>query len=323
MAAPQSPFARHAATAVASLPPTSRPWGRGWCAAVAGILEAAAAKPGNVHPAAPFPDLSFADLAAAAVAIAPALDAAVTRPLGETVLAAVRASRSATPSNANLGIVLLLGPLAAVPGDRRRPAASLCAAVEAVLATTGPRDAALIWEAIALAKPGGLGTSDRWDVAGPPPADIRAAMRHAAPRDTIASLWAFGYEPLVAGPVADIAAALDDGLALEAAIVRAHLRQLARRPDSLIARRHGEAAAAEVSTGAAEVVAAESSPRWEAAVAAFDRRLRRPRRLNPGTTADLVAAALCMLLWDGRLRFALPFPTPPLPQDQASPPSPP
>ncbi|MFM8414235.1 MAG: triphosphoribosyl-dephospho-CoA synthase [Planctomycetota bacterium] len=323
MAAAPTDFARHAAGALAALPPACRPWGRGWCGALAGILEAAAAKPGNVHPGASFPDLSFADLAAAAIAIAPALDAAAARPLGETVLDAVRASRSATPSNANLGIVLLLAPLAAVPDDEPPAPASLCAAVEAVLAGAGPRDAALVWEAIALARPGGLGTSDRWDVAGPPPADIRAAMRHAAPRDAIASLWAFGYEPLVAGPVADIAAGIDDGLGLEAAIVRGHLRQLARRPDSLIARRHGADVAAEVSATAADVVAAESSPAWEPAVAEFDRRLRQPRRLNPGTTADLVAAALYILLRDGRPRPALPFPTPPLPQDQASPPSPP
>ena len=322
MTAAPTDFAQHAATALASIPHACRPWGRGWCGALAGILEAAAAKPGNVHPAASFPDLSFADLAAAAVAIAPPLDAATARPLGETVLAAVRASRSATPSNANLGIVLLLAPLAAVPDGGLDPRASLAAAVERVLAATGPRDAALAWEAIALARPGGLGTSDRWDVAGPPPADIRAAMRHAAPRDTIASLWALGFEPLVAGPVADIAAALEDGLPLEAAIIRGHLRQLARRPDSLIARRHGEAIAAEVSAGAADVVAAESRPEWQAAVAAFDRRLRSPRRLNPGTTADLVAAALYILLRDGRLRPALPFPSPSQPQDQASRPSP-
>lgn len=311
-------FARHAATPLAAVPAACSPWGRGWCGAVAGIVEAAAAKPGNVHPEASFEDLSFADLAAAAVAIAPTLEAAAAQPLGETILAAVRASRSVTPSNANLGIVLLLAPLAAVPDDHLPPVA-LAAAVDGVLAQADARDAALVWEAIALARPGGLGTSDRWDVAGPAPTDLRVAMRHAAPRDTIARLWAFGYGPLVAGPVADIRAALDDGLPLEAAIVRGHLRQLAREPDSLIGRRHGAAVAAEASARAAALVAAESTPGWEPAVAAFDRWLREPRRLNPGTTADLVAAALYILLRAGRLRPALPFPTPPLPPNRAVP----
>jgi triphosphoribosyl-dephospho-CoA synthase len=287
---------------------------------MAGILEAAAAKPGNVHPTASFPDLSFADLTAAAVAAGPALERAASRPLGEMILAAVRASRRTTASNANLGIVLVLAPLVAVPDGAAGRAVLTPDAVETVLAATGPADAAAVWESIALARPGGLGRSDRWDVAGPPPADIRAAMRHSADRDTIARLWATGYGELFAGPVADIAAAVAAGLSLEMAIVRGQLRQLARQPDSLIARRHGDTAAAQVSARAAELVAAESSSDWPAAVAAFDAELRQPRRLNPGTTADLVAAALYILLWDGRLRPALPFPTPPVPQEPASPP---
>ena len=58
-------------TIVPLLPASCRAWGRGWCAATAGMLEAWAAKPGNVHPAAAFADLSHAELVAAALAIAP------------------------------------------------------------------------------------------------------------------------------------------------------------------------------------------------------------------------------------------------------------
>jgi triphosphoribosyl-dephospho-CoA synthase len=318
MASAVDGFCRQVAESTATIPTACRCWGRGWCAAVAGILEAAAAKPGNVHPAAAFPDLSFPDLVAAAVAGWPAFDRASQRPLGETILDAVRAARAATPSNANLGIVLLIAPLAAVPDGPAARGVLTPAAVDDVLATASPADAAAIWEAISLARPGGLGRSDRWDVAGPPPVDIRVAMRHAADRDTIARLWSTGYGELFAGPVADIVAALSAGLSLELGIVRAQLRQLARRPDSLIARRHGDAAAREVSGRAAALVAAEASPDWPAAVAGFDAFLRHPRRLNPGTTADLIAAALYMLLWDGRLRPALPFPTPLVPQEPAS-----
>lgn len=299
----------HAATreAVAGLPPSCRPWGRGWCAGVAGILEAAAAKPGNVHPGCSFPDLRFADLAAAATASAAVMEQAADQPLGTTILRAVRDSRGATRSNANLGIVLLLAPLAAIP-DRMTPIA-----VEGVLSRLDEHDAVAIWEAIAIASPGGLGKSDRWDVAGPPPTDIRAAMRHAADRDTIARLWADGYAELFAGAVADLDAALAEALPLEQAIIRTHLRQLARTPDSLILRRHGAAVAEEVSRAARAVVDEESTSEWPAAVAAFDASLRQPRRLNPGTTADLLAAALYILIRDGRVRPALPFATPPFP----------
>jgi triphosphoribosyl-dephospho-CoA synthase len=306
------------AAATLALPASLPPGGRGWCAAVASILEAAAAKPGNVHPAASFPDLAFADLVAAGIAIAPAIDAAATRPLGETILGAVRAAGAATPSNANLGIVLLVAPLAAVRGPTPGPTPLSAAAADAVVAATGPADAAAIWEAIQLAKPGGLGRSDRWDLAGPPPTEIRAAMRESADRDTIARMWAHGYDELFAGPVADLAATVGGGWPLEPAIVRCHLRQLARRPDSLIGRRHGPAAGEEVSARAAALVAREpaspaaaAAPDWLAAIADFDASLRAPRRLNPGTTADLVAAALYILLRDGRLAAPLAAVLPP------------
>jgi triphosphoribosyl-dephospho-CoA synthase len=267
--------------------------GRGWSAGVACILEAAAPKPGNVHPGAAFPDLAHDDLVAAAIAIAPVLERAPELPLGRTILDAVAAAVAVTRSNANLGIVLALAPLAAAPSPER---------VAEPLARLGPADAADTWRAIALAKPGGLGTSDRHDLSAPPPSDLLDAMRAAADRDQIARLWTTGYAGLFTGPVADLGAELAAGRDLEEAIVLAHLRQLAREPDSLVARRHGPDVAADVSRRAAAVLAAGSA--WRAAAAEFDRSLRVPHRVNPGTTADLLAAALYILVVRGRIRLA-------------------
>lgn len=283
------------ADAIAGL--ACRPGGRGWCAAVAGILEATAPKPGNVHPTAAFADLTYDDLVAAALAIAPVLNDAPRRPLGRTILAAVEAARAASDTNANLGIVLLTAPLAAVPDGTPLDAA----AVDRVLGTLGPADAADVYRAITIARPGGMGEASQWDVAGPPPDDLRAAMRAAADRDEIARLWTTGFEPLFRGPVASLAADLAACLPLDDAIVRCHVRLLARRPDTLIARRHGQAIALDVSARAAALLQLPAGE-WAGALAAFDRGLRAPRRLNPGTTADLVAAALYILLRDGRLR---------------------
>lgn len=295
-------FSDAVAEAIPRIPSTISPWSCGWCAAAASIIEAAAAKPGNVHPAASFDDLEFDDFVAAGIAIASSMDAAAYRPLGATILGAARAAADATSSNANLGIILLVAPLASVPSTSKPLTA---AAVDAELARLDATDAAAIWQAIQLARPGGLGTSNRHDLAGPPPDTIREAMLVAADRDTIASLWAHGFEPLFSGPVADLAADVATNVPLETAIIRTHLRQLARRPDTLIARRHGEQVAEDVSARAAAVVACEGTDGWPQAVVSFDSSLRSPRRLNPGTTADLVAAAIYILLRDGRLR--LPF----------------
>ncbi len=302
MAASSVRFCEAVKTAVLTIPPELPRGGAGWCAAVASILEAGAAKPGNVHPGASFEDLTFDDLVAAGISIAAPLEQASRRPLGKTILEAVTRAALVTRSNANLGIILLIAPLAAVPTSRR-PLTP--ADVDDVFAKLDASDAADVWQGIHHARPGGMGTTDHHDLAGPPPADIREAMAIAAERDTIASLWAHGFEPLFAGPVADLSADLEADVPLETAIIHASLRQLARKPDSLVARRHGEDTACEVSARAADVLALAADPHWAPALAAFDASLRSPRRLNPGTTADLVAAALYILLRDERL--FLPF----------------
>lgn len=275
------------AAVAAHVPAALRPGGRGWCAAVACLLEATAPKPGNVHPGASFADLSFADLAAAAAAIAPVFDRAAGEPLGAIVLQAVRGSRAVTRSNANLGIILALAPLATLP-DGAPPHAAMPRPLTAA-------DARDVWEAIGLATPGGMGTAARLDLAGPPPTDILEAMRLAAPHDRIAGLWADGYGSLVDGLVSDLAAEFAATDSWTDAIVRGFLRQLGREPDSLIARRHGPSVAAAVSARAASAIAAGPDD-WRGQAAALDRSLRAPVRINPGTTADLVAAALYILL---------------------------
>jgi len=280
---------RPLAAALSRLPDSCPAGGRGWAAAAASILEASVPKPGNVHPGVAFADLSHADLVNAGLAIAPAIDRAAEVPLGRTILAAVTAVRAVTRSNANLGIVLAIAPLAAMPDHATD--------VAATLARLTPADAADVWRAIGTARPGGMGTRPQHDLAGPPPADLLEAMRLAAPHDTIARLWVDGYESLRVGLVADLLAAFQRGLPPGDAIVDAFLGQLAREPDSLIARRHGPAVAIDVSRRAAAV---RADP---ALLPAFDRSLRSPRRLNPGTTADLTAAALYILLRDGRLRL--------------------
>src|SRR5580700_8927822 len=87
----------------------------GMCAQIACIWEATACKPGNVCRYADFDNLTYVDLLLSAAAIAPVMDGASGRRIGETVLDAIRATRKVVATNTNLGIVLLLAPLASVP----------------------------------------------------------------------------------------------------------------------------------------------------------------------------------------------------------------
>src|SRR5439155_24171890 len=87
----------------------------GLCAQLACIWEATARKPGNVHRFRDFDDASYLDFIVSAAAIGPVLETASQRRIGENLLAAVQATRGVVASNTNLGIILLLTPLAAVP----------------------------------------------------------------------------------------------------------------------------------------------------------------------------------------------------------------
>src|SRR5262249_52624355 len=118
-----------------------------------------------------------------AIAIGPELARAGERGVGETVLAAVRASRGA--SNTNLGIVLLLAPLA--------KAALEGVPVEETLRALDAGDARAAYEAIRLASAGGLEERVEDDVRDEPVVGLREAMASAAARDSIASEYATGF----------------------------------------------------------------------------------------------------------------------------------
>src|SRR5262245_52466981 len=106
------------------------------------LWEATARKPGNVHRFADFADLAYLDFALSAAAIGPALRAAPHRPVGELVREAVARTRAVVRTNTNLGIVLLLAPLARAD---RQP--DLPAGLARVLEELTVRDAELVYEA--------------------------------------------------------------------------------------------------------------------------------------------------------------------------------
>lgn len=274
----------------------------GQCATLACLLEVAAPKPGNVHRGADFEDLSFHDFLASAVAIAPAMELAVDRPLGQTVLEAVRATWQIVGTNTNLGTVLLLAPLAKVP--RESP---LRAGVAEVLHRLAPQDAALVYEAIRLAHPGGLGRVAQHDVADPPPVSLIAAMQLAAGRDLVARQYAEDFAQVFDCVVPWLRESVDVGMPVPEAVVHVHVRLMAAFPDSLIARKCGPAVAAESAARAALVLLAggPGEADYRQTLADLDFWLRSDgHRRNPGTTADLVAAGLFIAIREAWLPWA-------------------
>ncbi len=278
----------------------------GLCAQVACVWEATARKPGNVHRYRDFADAGYVDFLLSAAALAPVLATASQRPVGATILESIRATRRVVGTNTNLGITLLLAPLAAVPEG-----VDLRAGVGRVLAGLTVQDARLAYEAIRLAAPGGLGRAAEQDVAAEPTQTLREVMALAAGRDLIARQYANGFADVFDG----VAPALGDGLRLmgsvEEAIIRAHLILMACRPDTLIARKRGPAEAAEAAERAMRVLEAgwPHRPEGGAAFAEFDGWLRAEGNgRNPGATADLIAAGLFALLREGAVPLPAPLP---------------
>jgi triphosphoribosyl-dephospho-CoA synthase len=164
-----------------------------------------------------------------------------------------------------------------------------------VLATLTVADAQAVYSAIRLADPGGLGQVEAQDVREEPTVTLREAMALAAERDTIAREYVTDYDVTFGLAVPALQRVRACGLGWPAAALESYLRVLAEVPDTLIARKRGPAAARAVSERAREVLGAgePGSPERARAADAFDSELRGDaNRLNPGTTADLVAAAL-------------------------------
>jgi triphosphoribosyl-dephospho-CoA synthase len=266
------------------------------CAQAAGLLEVAAVKPGNVTRYHDFDDTRFEDFLLSAVAMGAALGAAGSTGVGETVLRAVQDTRRFVAANTNLGIVLLMAPLARAAAGNAAP---LRGRLSRVLATLTVSDARAVYSAIRLAEPGGLGEVEKQDVREEPTVTLREAMALAAERDTIAREYVTDYDVTFSLAVPALQRVRARGLGWPAATLESYLRVLAEVPDTLIARKRGPAAARAVSERAREVLGAGEmgSPERARAVAAFDSELRGDaNRLNPGTTADLVAAALFVAL---------------------------
>jgi triphosphoribosyl-dephospho-CoA synthase len=258
-------------------------------------------KVGNVHLEQPSEDASAFDYLASAGAIAPLMDTASERGVGATVLEAIQRTRQVARSNTNLGIVLLLAPLAAVPSHLR-----LAEGISAVLEALTVEDSRLVFTAIRLAQPGGLGRVETQDVHGEPTWPLQAIMRLAADRDLVARQYAQNYQDVFQRGLHYLLLALQQGQSLRHAITGCHLHLLAELGDSHIARRHGEVLSQQAARRAEEVLNSGWPHTAEAAqkFAELDTWLRQ-HRCNPGATADLVVATLFVAFRDGFI--PLPF----------------
>jgi triphosphoribosyl-dephospho-CoA synthase len=263
------------------------------------VLEATSPKAGNVHPGKSFVDLRYRDFVIAAEIAAESLADTDAR-ISTRVLKAVGRTVAETGTNVNLGILLLLGPLVGADESMGQPAEGIAdweswsPAVERFLTELNEDDGRQFFAAIGCSRAGALGVAPEMDVHSRTAAgvDLVKAMRLAAGDDRIARQYAGGFHDLLGSVVPVVAAEIRRSGGVLAGIAAAHLRLLAGEPDSLIARKRGREVAIAVQKRAADV-----RPQIDGEVSHFDSYLRdTSHSLNPGTTADLIAASLYLLL---------------------------
>lgn len=290
-------------TCAPSLPASWTPDAVGAAAQLACLLEVSADKPGNVTPTHPFHDMNYEDFLRGAAALGPELARAGQRSAGETILAAIKATRRWTRANVNLGIVLLFVPLArAALTGQGHLRDNLAAALRGLTV----EDARFTYAAIRLAAPGGLEAEVEHDVRTEPTITLGEAMASAAQRDSVAAEYGSGYAITFERGLPALQASLARGISTGQVVVQTYLELLAAVPDTLIARKRGVAAAQAVSNQAVQVLAAGGvfTAEGHRAMAELDTYLRgqADNSLNPGTTADLVAATLFVALLEGVLK---------------------
>jgi triphosphoribosyl-dephospho-CoA synthase len=281
------------------------------------IWEVTARKVGNVHRNADFAGTTYLDFILSAGEIADRLPGVFSSAVqmrrgdgqvGLAIQSAVHATTQVARSNTNLGMILLLAPLAGVwvePDSeiRRRD-------LERVLSGLTVKDARRAFEAIRVANPGGLGDVPEQDVQDVPTVTLLEAMKLAADRDMVARQYANGFADVLDFGVPAFLGGFERFGCVEAAIIDSQLRWLAEHPDSLIARKNGPAVAEDVRRRAAEAQALGGIATSEGrrAGVALDLHLRSDgNKLNPGTTADLITACLFVALRENKVVPSAPF----------------
>ena len=255
--------------------------------------ELAAPKPGNVHIFAPGHDMECRQFEASAHAIAPKLcDQSLT--IGRRILGAVEATRAAAGCNTNLGIILLCAPLAAAalePGS-----GSLKRRVKRVLIGLTAADATAVFQAIALASPGGLGDRSDHDVRNPTTIGLLDAMGLVADTDSVARQYVSGFADVLGMGIrrAHFAAKRWPDCPWARAL-SVYLKFLGTVPDSHILRKYGPAPLPQVmrvARGLDRMMRRAQSPDKLIQKMLLADSDFKNQRINPGTSADLTVSSL-------------------------------
>lgn len=261
------------------------------------LLEASSRKPGNIYPFKDFPEIGYTDFLFAAVNLGNTIYNVDRLTIGELIYNALEGTFRDVRANVNLGIVLLLVPLAKAYWVSEKDTL-LRNSLKYILNSLTINDADLVYKAIKTVKPGGMGTVKKEDIKDKPGVTLREAMDMAKYRDSIAYEYTSDYK-ITFEFLYPRFCSYKSELNWEKTIVQVFLELLAEVPDTLIARKYGMLVAKDVSSKARDIVdiGGIGTKEGREAISLFDNYLRGSnRKLNPGASADLIASGIMVYL---------------------------
>ncbi len=256
--------------------------------------EVNALKPGNVSRYAGGHDMTMDNFILSADLTTPLL-CNTGASIGERILKSVQVTHDDIGCNTILGMLLLFAPLIKAAERYQQNGKLLREWLRLELETMGRLDADLVFTAIRLAKPGGLGQSDAHDVLSQPDCGLLEAMGHASQKDRIAHQYTSGFEDIFTIGLTCIKDYTRRWNNVEWAAVACYLTLMAGFPDSHIRRKYGTEVAEKIRIRTGPIAQRfKESKQPEKCVGQlldFDKELKETN-INPGTCADLTAASL-------------------------------
>jgi triphosphoribosyl-dephospho-CoA synthase len=293
------------------------------------LLEASAHKPGNVSVVTNFEKTRYEHFLASAVAASSSFESAAERGIavsedridlsdvgvGQFIKSCVSDINAwQHGGNTLLGTVILLSPMAVAAGmtmvKERFDVPALRKNLKLVVESTTAKDAVDVYEAIRIANPSGLGKAPDLDINDPTATEriidqkisLFEVFKIAEKYDTICSEWTKNYPVTFDLAFPSLTNRLRNSPDPGLGIVQTFLQVLAEVPDTFIARKTSIEKARQISFKAREVVelgGVETSI-GRKSLYKLDGELKESTNLlNPGTTADIIGAALALCILAG------------------------
>lgn len=273
-------------------------------AQIASALEVSGyPKPGNVHRTRDYDDMVFEDFIISGIVIGDAIceacsDVDVENPkLGKYILQAVSETDRWIKNNTNLGIVMMITPIA-VAASISNSFDEIQDNVKLLMKNTSVDDACDLYDAINIADAGGMGEEEEYDVASDSAKqDLRDdgltmydVLKISATKDMLGREMTSGMPFIFEKGYPTYHKLVQEKTQNEACVLT-FLEILSQVPDTLISRKYDEDEALKVSMMTRDLLKMRDSSDFEKQISDFDDYLYK-NKYNPGTTADLTAASI-------------------------------